>query len=807
MSIENIVPQEDTWGMQKYTWQPSYDGQNNITNANVIFSTLINVKKIKPSWENNGYLSWFSNARYDNWNYNNWWYEKRRWFQPCDNLSDAFINIVSDITDVEVIDWERYYMWSYENKDPDSPDFWKHWVTIRKQCWSSYKHWCTIDMLDCCAWTKIQVKDCDGKYVRYRPQCSYNKFLKTYWPKWKKLYASNDWILRAYRIWNTIVHMLYNPNWEPIQVQPWQYIYWYDSYNDDTPIWWYRSAKWQISHWWHNGIQLNWYVPWLISDLNWIQDWSFVEKKGLHYAIYSELWDTLSFVWDQWIIQIHDVECWSTSSDEYRCADMTVYGATYDPNDYKTITSLFNFWWSMWYISGNVLYMSSWWQNPWVFVDNIFTWGKYTDIVEQGNVWYLIWPNDFGIMYKLSYQNWTYEYRISHSNDWRWYFNPWSYYGFRWSFYQAVKNDDWSAELMTVYLNQQYDFWLGMYSYSVWYKTISDSFIQNIFASANTNEWDEIHFSNQWWELIITITDNISNSDEDLDNWLWWRCPDCDNQDWLRNERYTTMLRYDSLKSDWVTWYICNMNIKKYKHGCYIGNGIFVNEWNTDNWCPIKEVIWFTFWQINPDTQKLIDSIVYTIWWWSHIWSDTYFYHTISWSNYAYHKKEKWFFNIDYVDNILSQERLILSDKRDHKELNNVFKKMPLWHTLFWWNSFFTKDNEPKTRLLQRSFCCYNKHQYGVCIPCCPNDIDTECCDYTNNKYPNNMFDNEDFHAITLSKHWNIGIKINQLWEIWYFELIAWGTDNIQLFWYNIYFKWVNWIHPPAENWLWNQIC
>lgn len=772
MSIENIMPEQDVGWMQEYIGQPAYDNQNGITNVNVIFSKLINVKKTRPSWEYNWYLDWFAQTPRENGNYQNRWYEKRDWFSECWSYTDDDLTWWN-VKDIATRQWERYFM--YVNND---------WTKLRvyKQCWWNRQIDCDSYLLSCCEWHYISIPKFNWEKDFDTTPCSSHKFVHTFWPK----QLSNtdaiwcEWKLRAYRIWNTIVHMLYNSIWRPITIRPWQYIYWYDS-EWDAIMWRYRSAKWYITHEWKSGIQLNGFVPWLVATLDWLTDWDYVETSGLCYKIYETVWETLSFAWDWWAYQIHNASCEESDSD------ITPYWAMFSDSLYaENINSLFTYWWALWYIAWDVLYISEWWQNPWVFTNIIWQDAVYTDVIEYGNYWYLMWPDSFWILYKLTYQNWTSEYRISKTDKWEWYFNKWSYYGHRWAFYVATHDDKWYATIKSLFLNQQYDKGNGLYTFDVWYSTISNNFIQDHIATANVFHWDKIYFSHEWDELIITITDNR----------IWYK------------PQYTKMLRYNSLDKDWVVRMICWLHITHYKHWCYYWDWLFINEWDTDVWNEIKEIIWITFWQLNPDKAKLIDSISITIGNHSRIWSDSYFLKEVDYQWYRLRKKEKNYFSSEYVNNLIDQENLILADKYDHIEQGKLFKNMPLWFVLNWWNGHTTVEDLRTTRNEMQVYCAYNKYHYWVCTDCCKEHSPNEqCCDVVWESRPNNMYDNDDEHVLVLSRFCTLWQKINNMWNAFYFEYIIWGKDNLQFFKYAIMWKQNNSIQPKAENWLWNQFC
>lgn len=707
--------------IQYYDWKFTKDEWN------LIYQNIINCDIVKPPFFNNSFRTKFVQWSTEQWDKANYFLRKRKWFKRISfyNWNSTETELIKEtnnewlnwiFTDMVVIDWYRYFILINDKKNKlriykqiDTNDY----SECSNSCYNDIDEWHIVNI------SLYNWKD----YFPFNSCCN-KKFVVTTYVKWDVISEWTDWVAITKRNYNNFTSFLYKENWERIVTEPWDFILTY-----------WENAAWLVHVVWKNNDTV-WDhkvtslattrepVIKLESEINTI--------NNVSYKVFKKYWQTFHFITSDWIVHRHYDE-WKPSTFKYTFAWNT-YRDTQDnttkPNFYiQSFTELDQ--WVCFLADNWFLFLS--WQG---FNKFLYSWTKivqtnwlYTDIYEY--MWQLVLTWDDRLWYfAYDYNTWATQLMDLTKNNWQ--FSRGSIWIFDDKFFLVRKTKD----LYTM----QIQFWYWSTKPAVIFQYLNN--FLNTDLEMLDHSYNNINISFIEWNIFLAIND-----------WTW----------------NTKILYYNRYYNVWSKWLVTWCEIHSVHDWVFLWKWIFKNEWTTDDWNDITQIVTMTFWDQTQSVNKLIEYIKLPIWY------NSYFE---KWQSYVTSYVDMWwrhywttyndFGRTDYATNVMKVQ---LSNDTISNYLWTI-KNYPIWIEISaakWVN--FEKD-------------VVNTY--------------TEFQEYLNYTQDWSTWDEES--NFTISKFAPIKIPLSQMWEIFTFEIVAKWKADIEFWWFFIAFSYMDNDFDRLEN-------
>lgn len=600
-------------------------------------------------------------------------------------------------------------------------------------------------------------------------KCVEDKFVEIVAPVWMK--ARREWIVSHEVIWGTIVakaNRLSGNNFDDIRAGDIVLIA-----GKIDPLWWtvcwqYRIVARPDPQW---GMIM--WAPWLwlltdftVTTKNWQTQYNFsgswnkIEER-VEIRVFSKLGNTVAYATADGIYYLHENQTYNkdVSCDVVNGNDTPVcqtvdarYPITWmcKYNDWSLALLT---WWSVFYGQG--------WQNLFNFNYQIPVGDGYRHLLAINHYIILLGPESMKISYTSALDaSWTAIPRVVDLTDDFWYFCPGSYMKYsRDSTDQFILGNSYGE--IKKYDVEPFDNWLGtvkfkLNSYEIWGK-----FITTDLRSLSRINWDRMNISESedWFRIFIRRWDpgNEANSRSMIIQY---------------NERYKFFHK----------WILCGVVIRDERYGRWFWDKVYFNEWDTDNWHPIKQYISYKFGDqtfgyykqvFNHGIKFLGRSLISKevklqiskyFWWYIQV------------------EVEDKFWNAPYIRDINMMNLAKKYTKDDVKMVEDKF-----WIPLFtgkWMGTIDQKIWESKDFL--KAFCDYTIDSK------CGQDLEVQL-ENTNKWY--------------LAKAHNVKTPINDAALIFIFELMGGWNDRIALWWFNLLWIFKDPKLHDIENTIWQGLC
>jgi len=747
--------------------------------VNKWFSNLINIRPCEAPYDNVWYKDSFSGwLRGDS----KTWIKGRDWFEQC-----AWADLLGyNPTDIIEIEWKRYV---YAVSD----DWFRAKIFV--QCSNDVFDGCSLFVKEwCCAWTRADITEYSFKSWANtitqdffpRTPCIYDKFQVTKFPKGTPKVNRCDWVIRNQLVGDAIVATLYNIDWSPVigTTGDTIYIYWDSWTGNNAAIGQVRTIvrKNDINSGAANNavVDFAWlgiksaiptytyqYDPTTNSvirfsaDSVWIDQNNntsilFDEIKNVCYTIYGDFWDVPIFASSDWLHALTADWCavWTWEFVPYGNLNQ-ITNNNIVPTQLQ-ISSIFNYQWELWFINSKTWYIFIWlwWYNNWYFTTQktILVWKIYDVAIPFQSYLLLMWRSATGIVYRswtatLGTQDLLYSDVLSNI----WYFSK-----------NSLANDKENVYFVS---NEKYLYSLDVtpisdFVYTKFKAKLTDlsEFIRSDLEQLDRTRWDQVTMSSTESAIRLFISDPATIT------------------------AWTKIIFFDTTWKFWYKWIVCDIYLRDEKFGCWFGDVFWNNVWDTDNWNPVKQIIWFSF-----DEKLYLEKMIQVIW-------------LIIWFNSRISRQNttlKIEYDLGWWHQVIKFNKFQRSQYVRHiaqsKNENDwaLFESAPIgmW---FHWGNWFRPLQDLNYNNEFQAFCEYE--------PLIPDSYLSEC-NYANTPkmkgrenckktypagYTHHIDDSNDDWYITISKY---GVLKYDLWvhcENIYCEIICDRWDFIEFWWLSI---------------------
>ena len=596
-----------------------FDIQPQQDNNNILFNDLVNVVPVAHPWTGMWHRERLEVVYWDKQRH---WFRKRKWFKKVqlwrrvcwsqpekEPTSTNFASWIDwEFTDEIIYEWHRWFLRT--NQDKSRIKIYVQWFVNPEECtqWVYYPitAWAICDVTEAFVMNKDNKSDYYESWCWYSlpfAECAFDRFIQTWGIKYKEAWTNKhnpdwEWYLKIikneieddnWKVSFNYVWVLYNKDWK------------YTISNDQWLIrlndsWMVVTNAWQVCAEIANKYKLplnSIFIEWAMElqySIYWNIDWCkwLTEVPENTVDVYIDwgitVWEragnTLSFFTLEWVINISAYSQWADWEDFTKCFSIDSYPVpwTSSENNWRVITwaTIYNN--RIAYVTDDSYLWISWeWENQswvpaWVITE---WWDKLiwahaipswiTDVVAYWAALVLLWPHGTWFFQPDGNNWWWWLYEIT---DKSWYFNRWSWCYKDSNLFVARTNKD-------LYYLQ----WTSSYGIYSWNYSYYSQFINSHLRSLHRTH-DRIH---------IDMTDNNT-----------YLCIyDNDHID-----KYSKILIQDRQYNFWYTWLINWARISRIKDDAYFWDAIYSNEWDTDNWKELIEIISATFWDETIEATK-----------------------------------------------------------------------------------------------------------------------------------------------------------------------------------------------------------
>jgi len=700
-----------------------YDAKFTKNEANVLYNNLINSITTKPPYFNSSYRTKFTQSTNEKWDMTQFFITKRPWFVsvPLYNRNLVETELAEeteeewlswDVLDLEVVDGYRYFL--IENNEWNKVRLYKQ---IRLNQYTNSGNDCLSDIKEGYIVNITHYQD-----YTYFPTASNvdKRFLLTTYVKGKAKYESSLWKAVLRNKDGMLSSYLYNADdWSndvevggsvgdyvlPFSGQ----VAW-----SVQVIWAKRNAIYDTQKW--VSLATTWY-PSISSE------WEENIVEGIHYKVFEDYGLTLHFVTSDWLVhRHHDAD--TPSSFEY-----TISGETYfnthdnetEPRMYIHCISEYGEW-TIFLNSKWALFLWGEWFNKFFYswLDIIQTTGVYEYL--DNYMWQilLMWPKTIWMLiYDFNTKRWDIVKLVE---------NGWMFWKYAF----------WKQDNKFFYVRDTKDFYQLQLQFGYWSaKPAIELGYRSWFLNTDLEMLQRIHDK-------ITVFFSGNNTYMFLNDWsdrtkiLYY-----DLYYWIRQKRYT-----NGIKLSW------------YKHGVFFWKWVFSNEWTTDNWNDITQIVTMTFWDQTHANVKHLHYTKMPIWYNSYLTKNSSVRVTAlsDWRevNIAYNKLG----TSAYVANLLKINL-------DQDTINNeefAVRSYPIWVELYSakWVAFEKREDTLTAEMIE----------YLSTVP------------YAQDTDQQNTF--------TLAKMWVIKIPIGLDWNVFTIEVICKWSDRLEFGGFVVWFQYTD---------------